>query len=593
MYNSIRLMSMCPTMDLLAVCTESGSVWVARWYNALEKIWTLPPSQDNEETVEVFTWRPEGKVIAIGYSNGIIRLYNVDKLEMIHELFQKPLKSPSSKSFAINFLFWVQETKKDSEIMNDATNDFSMSAHPVQKYLPRLNTMPHAKPISKLLGDLNESDEDDLDDRSSSSIDLLLAGDAGGNLHLSVYGIYNLQPISLSQHIQLKNTTIIKASVTPDLSLITLLIRTDDYSTSSASTGFHKDRLFFVTFNTGLLYTQKLEIRTLSQRYTAIKYLTDYIFKGIKQIESEYQDLKLLTNKFVESFQEEAKSKLSAEFARLLATGKPSALLEEYMESHLTKRALKDWESKGQKIFDQMREYVNHYVRIGCERLIIELNALVGYSKWPQKFQKLGLDESFIHSCVILAGCIISRLEKLNSIIDEEYINFLEFHQWLQFEFDNITSLEQNTNHEASPRVDVHKVSSYIKNSLGKDFLNNLEKFFVDDQQSSTISLPTFEFPFSSCNSDNCNIFQQNSSHNNELPAYPYDFLSSNNAFQRAPSFESFVTELINRCDILSSTTADNVAKSVKAHELVDIVEGINYCIDNIFLADMRIVAEV
>ncbi|KAF0395945.1 anaphase-promoting complex component cut20/apc4 [Gigaspora margarita] len=133
--------------------------------------------------------------------------------------------------------------------------------------------MPHAKSISKLLSDLNESDEDDLDDRSSSSIDLLLA------------------EIIKST----RNTTIIEASVTPDLYLITLLIGTDDYSTSSASTGFHKNRLFFVTFNTGLLYTQKLEIRALSQRYTAIKYLTDYIFKGIKQIESEYQDLKLLT----------------------------------------------------------------------------------------------------------------------------------------------------------------------------------------------------------------------------------------------------------------------------------------------------------
>ncbi|CAG8726756.1 8107_t:CDS:2, partial [Racocetra persica] len=255
--------------------------------------------------------------------------------------------------------------------------------------------------------------------------------------------------------------------------------------------------------------------------------------------------------------------------------------------------ALKDWESKGQKTFDQIREYINHYVRIGCERLMIELNALVGCSKWPQKFQKLGLDESFIHSCVILAGCIISRLEKLNSVIDEEYINFLEFHQWLQFEFDNMTSLEQNTNPEASPRVDVHKVSSYIKNSLGKDFLNNLEKFFVDDRQSSTISLPTFEFPFSSYNSlDNCNLFQYNSSQSNGLSAYPYDYLSSNSAFQHAPSFESFVNELINRCDTLSSATADNVAKSVKAHELMDIVEGTNCCIDNVFLADMRIVAE-
>lgn len=56
----IKLISMCPTMDLLAVCTETDSVWVARWFNSLEKIWTLPAEKHDEDKVEVLTWRPDG-----------------------------------------------------------------------------------------------------------------------------------------------------------------------------------------------------------------------------------------------------------------------------------------------------------------------------------------------------------------------------------------------------------------------------------------------------------------------------------------------------------------------------------------------------
>jgi hypothetical protein len=56
-----------------------------------------------------------GKVIALGYSSGAIRLYNVDKLEMIHELFPQPTNSQPS---AINFLIWVQENKNDNENEN-------------------------------------------------------------------------------------------------------------------------------------------------------------------------------------------------------------------------------------------------------------------------------------------------------------------------------------------------------------------------------------------------------------------------------------------------------------------------------------------
>ncbi|CAG8530407.1 12743_t:CDS:2 [Acaulospora colombiana] len=109
----IKMVSMCSTMDLIAVCSVSGSVWVARWYNSLEKIWLLSPSLGGEEKVETLAWRSDGKVIAIGYSNGTIRLYNVDSAEMVHELIQKPSESSNSLRLTcagISCLHWVRET---------------------------------------------------------------------------------------------------------------------------------------------------------------------------------------------------------------------------------------------------------------------------------------------------------------------------------------------------------------------------------------------------------------------------------------------------------------------------------------------------
>ncbi|PKY42009.1 hypothetical protein RhiirA4_540055 [Rhizophagus irregularis] len=524
----IKLISMCPTMDLLAVCTETDSVWVARWFNSLEKIWTLPAEKHDEDKVEVLTWRPDGKVIALGYSSGAIRLYNVDKLEMIHELFPQStdpkLKTNSISSSAINFLIWVQENESDNENVNEQQINY-LSTHPVQRHLPKLNTIPRAKPISNLLGNINESYEDELEDEPSNLIDLLIAGDASGNLHLSVYGIYQLLPLSISNHIksQACSAKIIKASIAPDLSYIILFVRASYTSPAVKSKTSTNDKLVEVILNTGLLHARKNEIRTLSQTYTTIKYLTEYIFEGFKQIKAEYENMKSSAKIYIDKFQSvllenDANSKLSAEFVHFLATGRPSSLLHKYLEMHLTKRGLKDWENKGQKSFEQIREYIHHYVRPGCERLLLRLSTLIGYCKWQQRFKGLGLSESYVRSIIVSTECLINRLENMLNAIDEKYINFMEFQQWLQYEFDNISLVDHNQSQEAPPRIDISKVASYIKSSLHMDFL--------DDYFEETADIP--------------------------LPDM-----------------------LILRCNKMSTSTAYNVVNSVDTKEFLDIIDNL------------------
>ncbi|CAG8510932.1 488_t:CDS:10 [Ambispora gerdemannii] len=577
----IKLYTICPTMDLIAACSVSGEVWVARWFVALEKIWTLPTQRYNAEKVEALAWRPDGKVLAIGYSSGVVRLFNVDTNEMIHELSQRSAPSPSSplsqstsnnadSVAGINFLTWLDDKENnDQEALpiSQYQDPNYLSTYPGEKYMPRLSTIPGSK-ISKILGYPSEIDDgEDTEDEMNKSIDLLVAGDTDGNLHLSVYGIYNLESISLTEFTKSRNAKILSASVSSDLSLLALLILSEDEESDSSSTMAEKKQKRYIelTFGTGLLHTHKPEIRILSQRYTIIKFLINYIVEGIKKMESQYDHMKESAKAYTEPFQEvlenhEVNTTLRAEFVRLLATGRPSVTMSEYIESRLTKRGLKDWENKGLKSLEQIREFVHDYVRPCCERLLLQITALVGYSKWPQKFEQLGLKEQFVHSCVILIGYLIGRLEELLSVIDNEYQNFMEFQEWLQ------------------TGIDIKNVSAYLRNSLDKGVL---DEFFVEPSYSviqsendfpSEASISPTPIPRTTKVPDPFDY-----SGSPSFPTYPYDFTRIKSENEKNNNHSNiirwYIDTLSEKCSTLYASTANNVARSVVANKSIVIIE--------------------
>ncbi|CAG8673165.1 5340_t:CDS:10, partial [Ambispora leptoticha] len=511
------------------------------------------------------------KVLAIGYSSGVVRLFNVDTSEMIHELSQRSVPSPSSplsqsannnndSVAGINFLTWLDD--KDENNGQEALplsrhqDPNYLSTYPGEKYMPHLSTIPGSK-ISKILGYPSEVDDDeDTEDEISKSIDLLIAGDTDGNLHLSVYGIYNLESISLTEFTKSRNAKILSASVSSDLSLLALLILSEDESDSpSTITEKKRKRYIELTFGTGLLHTHKPEIRILSQRYTIIRFLINYIVEGVKQMELQYNHMKDSAKAYTEPFQEvlqthDVNTTLRAEFVRLLATGRPSVAMSEYIEN---------WENKGLKSLEQIREFVHDYVRPCCERLLLQITALVGYSKWPQKFEQLGLKEQFVHSCVILLGYLIGRLEDLLSTIDNEYQNFMEFQEWLQ------------------TGIDIKKVSAYLRNSLDKGVL---DEFFVESSNSVQQSENDFPSEASISPIPNSRTTKTpdlfDSSGSSGFSTYPYDFTrikSENEKNNHLNVVRWYIDTLSEKCATLYASTANNVARSVVANKPVVIVE--------------------
>ncbi len=87
-----------PKMDVLAVANVSGEVTLYRlnW----QKVWTRRPPADNLQCLSL-AWRPDGKVLAVGYGMGRLVLIDVERNSVVHSV-----SYPSSP--AVTALNWVQ-----------------------------------------------------------------------------------------------------------------------------------------------------------------------------------------------------------------------------------------------------------------------------------------------------------------------------------------------------------------------------------------------------------------------------------------------------------------------------------------------------
>ena len=84
----ILTMKWNPKMDLIAIITEEGAVWLNRL--SWQRVWTLSSSEYKAISL---TWRPDGKVLALGLDNGKVRLVDVENSDCLHEynVENKPL----------------------------------------------------------------------------------------------------------------------------------------------------------------------------------------------------------------------------------------------------------------------------------------------------------------------------------------------------------------------------------------------------------------------------------------------------------------------------------------------------------------------
>ncbi|RKO93075.1 hypothetical protein BDK51DRAFT_44063 [Blyttiomyces helicus] len=266
--------SWCPNKDFVAILFENGDVQAFRLgdprFSPWDRVCTFSAAKTGPVTA--LAWRPDGTVLALGYECGTVRLYRVEPPQLVHEF-----RTTQSE---VSCLVWTAEesTGTASELNYRSQMNSFFEMRDISNHLPRLIPYENRhRNNNSTIGATIDKDE---------NLNVLFVGDEDGVKYISsIYGIIHLGAQRVGGD-EAKASRILNASISPDLSLVSIL-----HAAPTSTSSREVSRCFLSTFGTGQLYNLKKDIRVLAWRSTHLDHLLNYINEGVRALAKEAEKI--------------------------------------------------------------------------------------------------------------------------------------------------------------------------------------------------------------------------------------------------------------------------------------------------------------
>ena len=409
LYTEVDLMLWSPKMDLVAVTTMAGEVILHRL--SWQKVWQLSQLKENV-VVSSLVWRPDGKVLAIGYSNGVFKLCNVEKAQKMYEHTQC--------DHAITSLSWcddkryVHESSPDElshYLKVDMNERFKDNSH---TYLPEL---PSLTPKSS--GNNKSHDMSLLKDQDG--LNILLVGNAAGELEMFAFGFVPIAKIALPGTQPLK---VLSAVLSARMNNLTVLL----------SEG-RDSNLRLATFTCPKLNSSKEEIKFLAMKLGKLMELENYLSEVLKQMSEVYEDILFEFESKMRKYAEEKKQKndrtLRTELLMFFLYGRASDDLKCFLQFELTKQSLARLGTSVQNSYSHIRNLIVLNLGPVCTNIVFQMEKMEGMSRVQNQFGKLGLCEKRVGANILHAINVAIKSEEMHQVIQDTVQKFDAFYRWL------------------------------------------------------------------------------------------------------------------------------------------------------------------
>lgn len=451
----VELMVWSPKFDLLALSNVQGEVVLHRL--SWQKVWSLPTKGDDCK-VKAMSWRPDGKVLAVGYSTGQINLCFIENAEILHTIEVKS---------EVTFLSWACQaipvgTWSCEPYLNDNT----------ETYLPKL------QPLTKSYGSLSKGNvEENVEDKKKlkdqKELNLLIIGNKTNELQLYIYGIFPVAKINVGEQNNSQPCWICSASLSDDLNSLVVILQHghDD----------EEQKYTLYTFDTSLLASHDKELHLLALKYGQISTLIQYLQTTIQQMQEAWEDIllemdsKLYT--FAEQKQASGASTVSNDFLELLLFGTPSTELETFLLHELTDKGLKKLGHSIETSYSNIQKLVVKHLQTVIQAILYHISELEGMSRCLEKFSLLGLDEKSIHKTLMIAGSFVLKTSELQQVIDGSIKNFKAFFRWLYVVILRLS--------DEKPPQELSKMTQHDVNFVAEFLRDNFEQFSPKEEEES------------------------------------------------------------------------------------------------------------
>ncbi|KAK9880735.1 hypothetical protein WA026_013059 [Henosepilachna vigintioctopunctata] len=190
--NEIVHMSWSDRMDLVAYATVKGEVALHRltWTRA----WNLAPPLETS-TVKGLAWRPDGKVLAIAYSNGEVRIVSIE-----NKVVSKTIETCGD----ITCIQWVQEKNENKNKSNDNL-PFSTNEDDQPNYMQYidLSSVYLSEPPMLLSVENMHAEENQKPNilHEQSELNILLIGSKEGIIYVNIFGAFSCIQLNMNQYL--------------------------------------------------------------------------------------------------------------------------------------------------------------------------------------------------------------------------------------------------------------------------------------------------------------------------------------------------------------------------------------------------------
>lgn len=458
-----------PKMDLLALVTVEGEVWLQRL--SWKRVWSISASEAGRALS--ISWRPDGKILAVAFSDGKIKLFDIENAECIHKT--EIQTTPTS-------LDWIEE---QANISPDQTfqNDTRIFVEKSELYLPSLSHLP--KSTGALFS--KESSQEESDDPKKlkslpEQLSVLVVGDSSGKVHLFLYGIFLCAVIDTSysfQKHQGSESQVISATVSHDLKVLSVIVK-------SSAQGSNKQSVLLLLYDAGLLSSKCRELVVVAKKVGEVTCLMEYFDTTLQSMSDAWEDILLeMGTKLTEFAAERLKagSTVSSEFLALLTQGVTSPELQSFLIHDLTEKGLKKLGDSIKNSYTSIQNLALKHLHCVTQSLLYHITEIHGMSRWNEEFAILGLSECGIQTAITSLGSIMLKTQELVHVIEISLKSFKAFFNWLYYIILSLSDAEIPDFVKQRSHQEVMLVSNFIQdqlvvNSQGKFTLERVGQYF-------------------------------------------------------------------------------------------------------------------
>ncbi|VTT76650.1 unnamed protein product [Fusarium fujikuroi] len=477
----------CPTLDLSATWDPvDKNILVYRPPGqVVSKIHQVGAPGQKAPDAQAVTWRSDGQFLAVGWSDGFVRLMGLENNKAAHHI--KVGESPGSN---ITHIGWASSSiaGKGSSAVSQAlrdglVGDSARNGDGLPLNLPRELTfleVDTALPkISPLPSSSAGSGEDALVFTLRTGIDFLfqppkpeeydqvsvmIIGTSDGQLQLSIYDSFIIGSFQCPQ-INTSSSQLILHASHPHVSTQALLV---------ADKTEEPEEVHLVPIDLPFISSHPINLSLLASKLTTLQKLLRYLKQAQLHMQVEWRNTRELPTRFLRSIQgdlenlETGPRSIVPALYHLAVTGHAFEPVREWLVESLAERGHKRWDKAVVSGLEGLRNLVHENFLPALDRCAIILSRLRGLAQFHDTRDDIGFTLQQTSRLMDIVQCLQLIGHKVLINVMDELDSFTAFSTWLRFQIDRLASSssasEELTEKEAT--MDIAKVLSYIENYL-------------------------------------------------------------------------------------------------------------------------------